>query len=329
MIEDISIFIELGPNDGRGPSLEQMNALIVSFPELIREGKHSKEIELLRARGDDEQVKRLLDAAVEVGIDIWEKGYSRSGFGATIKRSYDEMELQGCRFIHSCGGDAAFLGEVDYPLSCDPHGVPALAGKPKQKSRMFGPPEPMHPSFFVARGEAKEKLKAANFKGLRFYPIEFKRARSLAPDDKLWAVWSDLILPPMKNLFQTDAGEIGFAKDVTERAKNAGPMKGFLSKPEIHYLNEDLKAFGDFDVALMREPLKIHGTLSPRPVFSQRFRRFVIDELGVPFGGVPVCIDDDDIIPWEGPYPSKWSHLNQRPEWLEKFQTEVSRGKSI
>jgi hypothetical protein len=75
----------------------------------------------------------------------------------------------------------------------------------------------------------------------------------------------------------------------------------------------------------MREPVKIHGTYTKRVVFSQRFRRFIIDELGVPFSGIPVRVDEDDIIPWEGPYPASWSHLNRRPEWLERLQEEVSR----
>jgi hypothetical protein len=112
---------------------------------------------------------------------------------------------------------------------------------------------------------------------------------------------------------------------VTERAKNAGPAKGFLTIPEIHYRKSEFDAVGDFDVALIREPLKIHGTLSPRPIFSQRFRRFVIDELEVGFSGTPVCIDDDDLIPWEGPYPTKWAHLNRRPEWLLRLQEQVSK----
>ncbi|RYD76415.1 MAG: hypothetical protein EOP84_16910 [Verrucomicrobiaceae bacterium] len=297
------------------------------FPGMVRENASGTLAIQLDTSGDDVLVAKLLGGLKDLGVDISAWDYLQSGFGASINRNYNVSELDAFRYLHSCDAGGTYLGEVEYPLICDPHGVPALAGKPRQKARLLGTPEPLHPSFFVVRGEAKEKLEGASFNGLQLHPVVFNRARSLAAEDRLWAVWSDLVLPPMKNLFRTDAGEMGFAKEVMERAKNAGPAKGFLTKPEIHYRKDDFDAFGEFDVALMREPLKIHGTLSPRPVFSQRFGRFVIDELGVPLGGVPVCIDDDDIIPWEGPYPSKWSHLNRRPEWLEKLQAEVSEGK--
>jgi len=329
MNETISVVIELREDLAREMTSSQFDALAELCPDKVNVSFQGKNMVLSPIACDGELAKKLIDEALKVGIDIWSQNFVRSGFSVSLLRSFDSNDLDEVSFIHSCDAGGTYLGEVDYPLSCDSHGVPALAGKPRQKSRMFGTPEPLHPSFFVIRGEAKLKMERVGFKGLRLYPIMFNRARSLTDEDLLWAVWSDMVLPSTKNLFRTDAGEMGFAGVVSERAKNAGPTKGFLTKPEIHYRKEDLCEFGEFDVALMREPLKIHGTFSSRPVFSQRFRRFVIDELDVPFGGVPVCIDDDDIIPWEGPYPSKWSHLNQRPEWLEKLQAEVSRGKKI
>ena len=35
--------------------------------------------------------------------------------------------------------------------------------------------------------------------------------------------------------------------------------------------------------------------------------------------GTPVRVDDDDTIPWGGPYPEPWEHLNERPDWLKKL----------
>lgn len=321
--ETISIFIQ--PIDDDGCSRMRILEIAKLFPEFSRIGKCGIEIALLRANGEDERVASLITQARQVGYNIFEEESSASGLSIVLKRTYGERECSACSYLDYCYADGVYLGEVDYPLSCDPKGVPALAGKPRQKARLFGSPEPVHPSFFVVRGEAKEKLKNAGFKGLRLYPVVFNRARSLAPEDQLWAVWSDLVLPPMKNLFRNDTGEMGFAENMPDTSVGISPVCGFLSPAELHYRREDLERFGGFDVAMIREPLKVHGTLSPRPVFSQRFRRFVIEELGVPFKGIPVRIDDDDIIPWEGPYPSKWAHLNRRPEWLEKLQEEASR----
>lgn len=303
---------------------EQIERLAILFPDLVQSDMEGKAIVLMNTPVDDPRVKELLDEAQQNGIDIWQLDFLKSGFGVSVTRNYDSQDLDGCRHLHSCEANSTFLGEVDYPLVCDSIGIPALRGKPRQKTRMFGNPEPLHLSFFVARGEAKWKLEAVGFKGLRFHPVEFNRVRRLQPEDQLWAVWSDLILPPVKNLFRADVGEMGFADDLATTAKNMSPAQGFLSQAELHYRREDIEVFGEFDVALMREPIKIHGTATRNVVFSQRFRRFVIDELGVPFSGIPVRLDDDGLIPWAGPYPSQWSYLNQRPEWLEKMQEEIS-----
>lgn len=309
----------------QGLSSVQFDALAKLCPDMVWDSPGKRSLVLSSVPGDDPLAKALVDEARRLGVDVWRRDFLESGFGVSISRKYDEADLDDFAFLHSCDANSTFLGEVDYPLSCDGHGIPVLAGKPRQAARMFGTPEPLHLSFFVARGSSKDRLERAGFRGLRFHAIEFKRARTVQPEDQLWAVWSDLVLPPVKNLFRTDKGQMGFADALVDGAKNMGPAQGFLTQPELHYRRKEVEALGEFDVALMREPVKIHGTYTKRVVFSQRFRRFVIDELGVPFSGFPVRVDDNDIIPWEGPYPASWSHLNRRPEWLERLQEEVSR----
>jgi hypothetical protein len=327
MKEITSIFVKVIPENNvpGSVSLGHLDKLEILFPDLMQIGRNGKELVLLNAQDGDDRIKNILNELVRFDLDVWSRDSAKTGIGISKQRLYEEVELDRADYFHYCNAGGVYLGEVDYPLSCDSKGVPALAGKPRQKTRLFGSPEPVHPSFFVVRGDAKEKLENAGFKGLRLYPVVFNRARSLAPEDQLWAVWSDLVLPPMKNLFRNDKGEMGFAENMPDTSIGISPVGGFLSPAELHYRREDLERFGVFDVAMIREPLKVHGTLSPRPIFSQRFRRFVIEELGVPFKGIPVRIDDDDLIPWEGPYPTNWAHLNRRPEWLEKLQEEVSK----
>lgn len=325
MKEAVSVIAEHRYSPPFGLSEDHLNELAVQNMARLSVSPNKKTLILSDVPGGDGRLKEFLDRAVNLGVDVWHGGFPASGWAVIISRKYDEADLAECRHFHSCDADSTFLGEVDYPMVCDSIGIPALRGKPRQKVRNFGTPEPLLLSFFVARGPAKQKLEDEGFIGLQFHPIHFNRVRSLQPEDQLWAVWSDLVLPPVKNLFRGGGGEMGFANDVAKTAKNMGPAQGFLLHPELHYHRSQFEELGDFDVALMAEPVIHHGTYTKNVIFSQRFRRFVIDELGVPFSGFPVRLDDDDIIPWEGPYPSAWAHLNRRPEWLERLQEEVSR----
>jgi hypothetical protein len=132
-------------------------------------------------------------------------------------------------------------------------------------------------------------------------------------------LWTSVVLPPMKNLCSADSGYFRY-EDRPADIRDLNPCEGTMINPELHYRRKEFEAIGDFDVALMAESFPIHGVDSRRLIFSRHFRDFVVNELRLPFSGVPVRLDDHDDIPWAGPYPGPWEHLNQRPEWLKQLK---------
>lgn len=134
--------------------------------------------------------------------------------------------------------------------------------------------------------------------------------------------WSELTLPPMKNLCFDNAGERFRYADRESFPNGCWVLEGYFSPAEIHYHRKALEKFGDFDIAVTAERFGTRRAVQRFVIVSQRFRRFMEDELGLEMTGTPVRVDDDETTPWGGPYPEPWEHLNERPDWLKKLEGE-------
>ena len=312
---NISIFVDR-TGSGRGIPVQLEEQLLAKYPCFVtKQGK----LDIDRRPADDPSIRDFLSDLEAAGVDLFAQYSSASPLILRIKRNYPEEDLTDVRFYHNCFSPDHYLGEVDYPFAPDADGVPALSGKPQQKKRLFGTPCDVLPiSFFVSRGEAKERIEQYGFKGLKWKLPQVNRAREIPPEEQLWALWSSIVLPPMKNLCAGNPGYFRYA-DLPQDVRESSPSEGSIINPELHYRRDAIEALGDFDVAVMAESFAIHGTPSRRLVFSRRFRDFVLHELRLPFWGVPVHLDDDDEIPWAGPYPEPWAHLKRRPAWLQEM----------
>ena len=266
----------------------------------------------------DARIPRILRAIENVGIPLGDGlGAMSRKFRLFRNREYEHADLSNCEY--AILSHHKYLGEVNHN-EYDERGIPCLKAALRPYDRKIGRVAYVQGCpVLVVRGAAKDALEKSRLKGLRITEPIIKGRKQLNPEQKVWVVWSELTLPPMKNLCFDDAGERFRYQERETFRRGCYVFEGHFSRGEIHYQRGALAKLGEFDIALTTERFGGIGALQPFVVMSQRFRHFMEDELGLEMIGAPVRVDDDDTIPWGGPYPEPWEHLNKRPEWLNKL----------
>lgn len=305
------------PQDGGVPN-DVFAELAKRVPDLLTPKGTS--ISPLPGEINNEDVKRVLDVLSDVGVNIMDSaGRSRRAFYLSRLREYQKIDLDQCAYIAPTGD--SYLGKTTDNNEYDERGIPYLKAALRPYKKEFGQVIGTQGCpCFVVRGKVKQALEKSGLKGLQLVEPLTKGRKQLRPEEKVSVVWSGLTLPPMKNLCYDNAGERFRYADRKSFPKGCLVFEGYFTRPtEIHYQREGLAKIGDFDIALTTERFGGIAALQPYIIVSQRFRRFMEDELGLEMTGTPVRVDGDDTIPWGGPYPEPWEHLNKRPEWLEKI----------
>ncbi len=319
MIAKSQIIVRRRAPDSRGAfgigivEFERFAALV---PDLVKKDYVSTDI----IPSNDPSVKRILDALQSVGVDI---------FNSTVKiprplnlriREYESVDLDQCSYFAPNG--RSYLGETTDNNEYDERGIPYLKAALRPYKKEFGQVVGTQGCpCLVVRGKVKKALEKSGLKGLQLAEPVTKGRKQLNLEEKVSVVWSGLTLPHMKNLCFDNGGERFRYADRKAFPKGCMVFEGYFSNPtEIHYRREALAKFGDFDIALTAERFGGIGALQPYVIMSQRFRHFMKEELGLEMTGTPVRLDDDDTIPWGGPYPEPWEYLNKRPDWLREFE---------
>lgn len=308
------------PQRGGIPS-DVFAAIATRVPDQLTQNGNS--ISPLPGRIEKEDIKRILDTLSDVGIDIMDAaGMSRQAFSLTRLREYDKSDLdESACFTPNMN---TYLGETTDNNEYDDRGIPYLKAAVRPYKKEFGQvARPQGAPCLVVRGKVKDALEKSGLRGLRLVEPLLKGRKQLKPEEMVWVVWSEFTLPPMKNVCYDNAGERFRYADRKSFPKGSMVFEGYFGRPaEIHYRREALAKLGEFDIALTVERFGGIGALQPYVIMSQRFRRFIEDELGMEMTGTPVRVDHDDTIPWGGPYPEPWEHLNERPDWLKKLESK-------
>lgn len=320
MIAKSQIIVDLRAPDSQGVfgiSITEFARFAALVPDLVAKDRVSTKI----IPSNDPSVKRILDALHSVGVDIFNSTavIPRPFMNLRI-REYESGDLDQCSYFTPNG--KSYLGETTDNNEYDERGIPYLKAALRPYKKEFGQVVGCQGCpCLVVRGKVKQALEKSGLKGLQLVEPVTKGRKQLEPEEKVSVVWSDLALPPMKNLCFDNAGERFHYADRKSFPKGCMVFEGYFTRPtEIHYRREALAMLGDFDIALTAERFGGIGALQPYLIMSQRFRRFMKEELGLEMTGTPVRLDDDDTIPWGGPYPEPWEHLNKRPDWLKEFE---------
>jgi hypothetical protein len=263
---------------------------------------------------DDDCIPRLLQALKIAGIDIH---HSKPAFPKPFFlwrcREYASSELDSMEYTVSW--QARFLAHATDDYMRDGEGIPHIKWPIKPPGRECGRIESAESNIMVVRGKVKRALENSGLKGLQLREAAVQPPSPLKETEKLWVVWSQLKMPPMKNFCCDNRGNKFRYQDRKAFPHGCLPFEGYFSPVELHYKREAVEAMGDFDIAVTQERFaNVPVRMEPRVIISQQFRRFMEDELGLKMTGVPVRLDDDDNIPTGGPYPGPWEHLNQQAQ---------------
>ncbi len=286
---------------------------------------------LLNSRGDLievtdgpdnlDQVRQLLVELQNAGVDVTDSITTRpQAFLMSRSRSYSASEL--AEFEYVIPHVKKVLGEATDDYFLDENEVPHVKAAVKPYKAVIGALLNESGPVILVRRPVKERLERSNVVGLKLVEPKLFGRRQVSEDEKVWAVWSELVLPPMKNILHNSAGERFRWRQRNEYPGGCLLIEGYAFQPEPHYLRTDIAKMEPFDIALTLERFGFSGrpALQPEVVISQKLAGILFDELGTELSGQPVRLDDDDIIPWVGPFPSPWDHLNQRPNWLQQLE---------
>jgi hypothetical protein len=270
---------------------------------------------LLSAPSGDLRIKRVLDALTSVGVDVMNRtGFKPKQFFMRRARAYSPQD--GLAAPYAVPDHSKFLGEVVDDYAQDENGIPHLKAALKPLNRDCGSVQYTRGSpILVVRGRIKTALENSGMKGLRLVEPVFKGRTKVNESEKIWVVWSSITLPPMKNLCRDESGDFYKYLEREQIGRGCKAWEGEGIPAEFHYRQDEISRIGDFDLALTVERF---GDFAREPclVGSRNFFRFMIEELGQDLGGIPVHLDEDDTIPWIGPYCAPWEHLNKIPNWL-------------
>ena len=321
MLEKCFISVDRREPDSRGvcgispDAFERFASLV---PDLVNKGCVSTK----QILSSDPIVKRILDALKAAGVDINNSaGVIPRPFILSRVREYEPADLAEVKYL--VASFPKFTGETTDDNAHDERGIPHLKGALRPYDRPLGRVLGTNACpVLVVRGKVKNALEKSGLKGLQLAEPIIKGRKQLKPEERVWVLWSELTLPPMKNLCFDNAGERFRFQERTSFPQGCIVFEGYFGgSGELHYRRDALEQFGNFDIALTPERFGVRWARQPFVVVSQRFRQFLKNEVGEEITGVPVRVDEDEIIPWAGPYPPPWEHLNERPEWLKALSS--------
>ena len=273
---------------------------------------------LLSVPSRDLRIKRVLDALRSVGVDIMNRtGVQPKQFYMRRAREYSSQDALSAAY--AVPEHKKYLGEVVDDYAQDENGIPHLKASALKRlkgecgSVLYTRGSPM----MLVRGKIKAALETSGMKGLMLVEPVCQGKKQVEERDKVWVVWSTITLPPMKNLCRDERGDIYKYFERERTTQNLTAWEGEGVPAEFHYRRDRFSEAGSFDLALTVERFGDHAG-EPCLVGSQDFFRFMIEELGEDLAGIPVHLEQDDVLPWVGPYPPPWEHLNIPPHWLGK-----------
>lgn len=317
-----SVTLTIGPLEHEqsswGVSLEVFNRIKCHFPHLLNSS--GDRIRAVDNAGDCCEVVRLLEVLQDAGVDVTDSITARPRpFLMSRVRSYSGKELSNVEYL--VPHVKKVLGESTDDYLLDEMAIPHVKASVKPYKAVIGAllnePGPV----ILVRQPVKERLEQSNLRGLKLVEPVLVGRRNVVESEKTWVVWSDLVLPAMKNILFDEAGNRFRWSQRNEFPHGCQLTEGYVFPPEPHYLRSDIVKVGDFDIALTMERFGGRGKrpLQPELIISQRFAKILFDELGAEIDGRPVRLDQDHSIPWVGPFPQPWEHLNRRPNWLQSL----------
>jgi hypothetical protein len=266
---------------------------------------------------DDPDIERMIEALRQIGCDVFgDNGMPEVSF--LRSREYEPSDLNPCEYVAKPRVSHG-LGTAIVAGWCDSKGMLRLDGKLTPQARDFGLAGCSFASLLVARRGALRAFQESGLRGLQLVQPEIIAKRKIEDDERVHAIWSDIVMPPALNLYaDLDRVISGRYEDMVKRGIRGQLFEGYFIGPELHYSRASIHPLGGFDLALVKEKQFIARECPGVLIVSQRFRSFVKETFGLEVTGVPVRIQEDEMIPWEGPYPGPLAHKNRRPKWLEK-----------
>lgn len=300
-------------------TFQRLAALV---PHLCRYGN---EITYYGPADEDCHVSKVIDFLIHEGINVFDPYSGNLGPFVSRSRNYTSKELDSVEYIYKPEMSVK-LGGVSSPYATNDMGMPIFDRSMVPQTRLIGTARsPLTHGCMLCRGEAAEKIATWGMIGASLVGAPVSNRGRVEVDQTVRVVWSDRVLPPALNLMLAKKGACEYS-EIRPDEPDTWFNEGF-SLAEIHYNRDDLTAFGDFDVALMREQTRMNGHSESQLVISQRFRQLLKQEFNVNVNGIPVRIRDDRQIPWAGPYPTGWEHKNVRPEWLSEFEKKRNQSR--
>lgn len=278
---ELRAFDPMSPSRG-GVDLASMEKIGEKFPD----GMVGRYWTSPASDHDDYRFKEVLDYVQSIGIVIPpDESALRSGVNYRIFSEAAKMHRENSAFV-----EARLVGAIPAEIGFDANSMPFVVSDTRLKKGLkfetggaFAFPE-----FILVRGEARTRILESELAGLTFIKTKVGKNRLIKDPEELSEEWPDGIeplylmtsnveLPVCKNWMFDDAGRVFHPRDRDFESNMYYPLNGRENMGPLHYAEEDIAAYLNFDVVKTYEHyIRNH----PKLLVSKRFRD-VFKSLGI------------------------------------------------
>ena len=210
--------------------------------------------------------------------------FEKNEFTVSGVQEFSREELNRAKFLRlSCSGPP--IHPISHPLQ-ESDGRYNVTPSKVNKSKVFGDMGDNRGVF--CKSELKHTMLASKFRGLKFCGVNYRGRSMPRPEQELWQVCSDVVMPGVMNPLIDE-----YNRPFGEEAKSCNIADLFVPHL-LRYFKTELDYLGDFDIAMTREHFHMIAPPFvgvPWLIVSQRLRLWLEEKKLPGIAFTPIAIE--------------------------------------